>query len=1241
VLRIFLITVLACVLNMFMLWAQSTVDPERRIQFDHLRVEQGLSQGSIGVMLQDRKGFLWIGTEDGLNRFDGYQFLVFRPDPDGELSLASNTITALAEDADGRIWIGTSGTGYQSYDPATRSFSSHTHRSSDGSSLASSVITTLRADRLKRIWIGTDAEGLHVFDPATGSLTAQQLPGTEKRPHIHEITETRSGKLVIAAGEAGLWLVDPVTGGMRRLLLPTSAARAGKQPAVFRVHVQSDRYLWVAATERQVHRHDVRTGQWKSFDFAGETSDLYAASVQSMTMDTEEQLWIATPGLGLILLDARSGKIRRITENRMHPDALPSNSLRCVYLDRLGNIWVGTNGSGLALHSPAAKEFNLIAAGSYDGDPLSVYSFRAIFQDADSVLWLGGYGGFNKLDRRTRKVTSLGGGPAHSLPGTIYSLLEDPADPQNFLIIGTEGSGLFRMDKRNGRVRNIWPNGERSEARFPGLIYEIAATHDKVLWIGTSHGILRWDRNNANSLPEAVAAKEFTERQGGIFSILEDSNGFLWLGTGRSGLAYYDRLNGQVTYFMQQPGNESSISSNNIKCMYEDSRGMLWIGTSGGLNLMDEKRGTFRRFTTEDGLPNNVIYGILEDVSGYLWLSTNQGLARFHPDEGVVGVYDVHDGLQGNEFNTAAFFRSMSGELFFGGVQGVTHFYPERITRNHTIPPIVLTSVRAGNRDLILHSSKTGSDTITLDEGVESITITFAALSFYRPEKNRYRYRIEGRSDEFIDLGYERTLGFARLSPGTYVLQIQGSNNDGVWNMQGLTLTFVIEPPYWATWWFRLLIGLLSAVVVFVGLRWRIGRVRRQEIALTTEVEHRTSELQHANAKLLLEIDERKKAEAQAYRANATKSEFLAHISHEIRTPMNAILGFTELLQDKIRDSELREYLHSIYVSGRNLLTLINDMLDLSRIEAGKLELVFRPSSIRGIIDEIRQLFAYQVQTKNLTFDVRIGAEVPMLMYLDETRVRQILLNLVGNAVKFTNKGSIQLDAVCTDGGDNRCTLTLSVKDTGIGIAPSQQDRVFEPFRQGGSAQARNTDYNGTGLGLAITQRLVQMMDGEIRLVSRLGVGTTFRVTLPAVLVASDTDAFDFGKDAAEVSKDVVSGISEAEVQLSDGNEISSSPELLRALHQELVNSEHPRWERLKRTYLMHEIEIFADDMHNKAGKASYTPLMEWSDRLMRQARSFDMERLPITLEEFPQLLAVLSELGNDAEAPPRESTHD
>ncbi|MBR9978936.1 MAG: hypothetical protein KFH87_12695, partial [Bacteroidetes bacterium] len=615
--------------------------------------------------------------------------------------------------------------------------------------------------------------------------------------------------------------------------------------------------------------------------------------------------------------------------------------------------------------------------------------------------------------------------------------------------------------------------------------------------------------------------------------------------------------------------------------------------------------------------------------AGYLWLSTNRGLTRFHRSRGVDATYEVPDGLQGNEFNNGAYFASPAGELFFGGVRGLTYFIPERIAHNTTVPPVVVTDVRVGNRSVELRNMGVGPDTVRLDYRDGTISFTFAALSFYRSENNRYRYRIEGRGDEWIDLGNERYLSFAGLSPGVYNLHVQGSNNDGVWNETGATVTLIVEPPFWAAWWFRILMLLLIGGLVFLGYRRRMTRIRRQERRLTTEVEHRTSELQHANAAFLAEIEERKKAEAEAYRANATKSEFLAHISHEIRTPMNAILGFAELLQDKIHEEELREYLNSITVSGKTLLTLINDVLDLSKIEAGRLELEYRPTSIRGIVDEIRQLFAYQMQRKNLTFEARISDSVHTLLYLDETRLRQILLNLVGNAVKFTEKGHISVEVKSSLEAADRCTLTIVINDTGIGIAPSQQERVFEPFRQG-RTQGRNIEYQGSGLGLAITQRLVQMMGGSITLSSRLGIGSSFRVRIPAVTIVADTMEMEFlasreENEAAEThatDSDRSGEDAGSAVESLDGG---LPPEELAGLYHTLTREALPRWKRLRRRNVMHEIEQFAGDMNAVADRATFSPLMEWSERLLRDVRSFDMERLPLTLDAFPEILAMLS----------------
>lgn len=1208
--------------------AQPASSAPRRVQFDLLRVEQGLSQGSISALLQDSQGFLWIGTDDGLNRFDGYEFQVFRPDPLRKHGLASNSITALAEDADGRIWIGTAGAGYQSYDPVTRKFHSYPMTSADGMSLAGSVITTIHPDRDGRVWIGTDAAGLHFFDPGSGSLIAHRFPGKYPRPPIQDLAATRAGMLLVATGEAGLWLLDPRTSEARSIDLPFGSDVSDHPPDVHRVLVQSDRYLWVAGVPGAVHRHDIRTGAWKAFLLFARERDPYFGRVQGMAIDSEQKLWIVTPGLGIILLDTRNGSVRHITENRLVPDGLPNNSLRCVYHDHLGNVWIGSNGSGLALHSPAAKEFNLISAGMFGARDFPIHSFRALWMGQDSVLWLGGYGGLTRYDRRTQRLVPLPESAAVLNASSVYALHPDPVDSARFMIVGTEGRGLYRLDVRSGRTELLWPTKADGLAVDEGRVFEITASRDGVLWIGTSQGLLRWDRRpagtrrRARERPRLVAPTRIGPPQGGVYAVCEDGNGLLWIGTARGGLALYDRLTGDVTYFTQRAGDPSSLASDNVKCIVEDSRGRLWVGTAGGLNLVDRRDGTFRRYTTEQGLPNNVTYGILEDHAGFLWLSTNAGLSRFRPERGVVATYDVLDGLQGNEFNTASYFSTPAGELFFGGVQGVTYFHPDRITRNTAIPPVVVTSVRAGNAELFPRGRGSGRDTVTLGHQVESIAITFAALNYYRPEKNRYRYRIVGINREFVDLGTERLLSFAGLSPGSYELHIQASNNDGVWNLDGLRLILIIEPPFWATWWFRLLGGMLIAGVVIGGLRWRIARVRRQEILLSAEVEHRTRELQHANSMLLQEIEERKKAETAAYHANTTKSEFLAHISHEIRTPMNAILGFTELLQDRIRDRELREYLRSISVSGKNLLTLINDMLDLSKIEAGRLELEYKTTSIRGMLDEIRQLFAFQVKEKHLTFDVRIDEAVPHLVSLDEMRLRQVLLNLVGNAVKFTDHGGITVEVTCTDAQPLQCTLSLSVRDTGVGIPPSQQKRIFEPFRQAGG-QSRNADYGGTGLGLAITERLVVMMGGRIRLSSRLGVGSTFSITLPAVLTTAD-DA-DVSFDAHGIIAESDTTIEEVASPVSYATRPTARPEDIAAFVRDLRTTELPRMERLSRTFIIHEIERFALGIRDKAIDVGCTSLIEWAERLLHQARSFDMERLPITLDELPERIASLA----------------
>ncbi|MFA6233002.1 MAG: two-component regulator propeller domain-containing protein [Bacteroidota bacterium] len=1238
-------------LTIFILAGELLFAQERlSIRFDQLHVEQGLSQGSISAMMQDRRGFLWISTDDGFNRFDGYQFLVFRPKRGDAQSLSSNIITAVAEDANGRIWIGTFGSGFQSYDPSTNLFTSYKQQLSKGATLSTSVITALAVDAGNRIWIGSDSYGLLVFNPAAGTLKRFSLPGAGTVYSVTDITTTSSGKLVIACGTAGLYILDPGSGNAQRINMPAHPLSAFSVK-VARVAMQGARYLWAGTDDNRLHRYDVRTATWKTYFLRSSAIDDFAVEIRDMTMDMQGNMWVATSADGLFILRTADGNVTHIAEDRLRPWSLPSSSIRSLFADRFGNVWVGTNGSGLALYSPSAKNFNLIMPGLPSDEKLTINSYRAIWQDSDSTLWLGGYRGFNSLNRKTGKVSVYdrdpaavaGYGPQRGInSGNVFVIHPDARDPERFLILGTEGNGLYRFDKKSGLFWRIPVGDERGivDKLQLSVIYEIFQTRDGELWIGGSTGLYRWKQGSQHDYPTLVAPGSFGTRQGGVWAIHEDETGLLWIGTGRNGLTLFDRLDNDVTNFHHNPADSSSLSSNTIKCIFQDSRGILWVGTTLGLNKMNRRDGTFVSYTTQDGLPNDVIYGILEDEAGYLWLSTNRGLARFHPKYGVVSTFDVHDGLQGNEFNTAAYFKARDGELFFGGVQGLTHFYPAQITRNQFVPPLVVSSIKVGNTAVLLDNTGNGSDTVRLGYDDESITFTFSALSFYRPEKNRYRYRIEGRNEEWIDLGNDRFLSFAGLNPGEYILNVCGSNNDGVWNEEGLVIVLIIEPPFWATWWFRILAVVLVVGFVIIGFRWRIARIRSDEKRLTAEVELRTNELQYANSKLLLEIEERKHAEAEAYRANATKSEFLAHISHEIRTPMNAILGFTELLYDRIQDEELRSHLSSISLSGKTLITLINDLLDLSKIEAGKLELIYQPTSIRAVIDEIRQLFVYQVSRKNLTLEVLIHDQVPQILYLDETRMRQILLNLVGNAVKFTDKGTITVELKSVPKEKANFELTLLVKDTGIGIAPSQQQRVFEPFRQGG--RGRNTEYGGTGLGLAITQRLVQMMGGEISLTSRLGAGSVFRVTLPDVAIAADLSTSEFMEESLSHAP-FAEPVQERDAYNSELQSISgmnASQEDMRKLYEYLSRVELLRWERLKRTYIMHELESFANDLRLRAEQAHYLPLVEWSARLVREVRSFDMASLPLTLNEFPRILAVLNEQGSESASPSVAPNH-
>ncbi len=601
----------------------------------------------------------------------------------------------------------------------------------------------------------------------------------------------------------------------------------------------------------------------------------------------------------------------------------------------------------------------------------------------------------------------------------------------------------------------------------------------------------------------------------------KDREGQIWIGTYGGGLNRWDSKKKRFEKWIHRSDDSLSISNNDVLCITEDLSNRLWIGTGEGLNLFDRTAQTFRRFTSKDGLPNATVYGILPDVSGGLWLSTNQGIVRmtFVNDEkrklsvSQIRAYGLSDGVQQLEFNSGAYMRSHNGEMYYGGVNGFNRFNPEDILNNPYIPPVVLTSFTRQSQKT-MNPGKDFVKEIILSQKDLFIAFEFSALDYAAPDKNQYRYRLEGFDNDWIYAGNRRYVSYTNLDPGDYVFRVKGTNSDGVWNESSLQIPVTIAPPFWKTAWFLGFLTVLLIGSVFAVYYYRVGNVQKRNLLLKQTIAQRTAELSDYAHKLELandallnankQITESNEALVIANRqitiANQMKSKFLANMSHELRTPLNAIIGFSDIILQKTLGNltpEQNDAVHAILESGQNLLRLINDILDLSKIEAGKMELNRAEVSLQEIVLSARNVTTPLLKKKRQNVQVLISDRVPEL-FVDETKIKQVLLNLLSNANKFTpDQGKIVIAAdvvLHEDGYPDE--LDLRVMDNGCGIPPDELEVIFQEFRQ--STISQNANYpKGTGLGLTLSRKIIEMHHGKLWAESDGAGGSTFIIRLP------------------------------------------------------------------------------------------------------------------------------------------------
>lgn len=1094
------------------LFYKSGMSQQKHYRFTNYTINSGLSEGTISSITQDHQGFMWFGTMDGLDRFDGYEFTVFGHDPFDSTSISDNSITKLFTDSRGQLWIGTLHGGLNLFDPYHNRFIHFLSHSAGAGSSNGSYIRAIAEDRNGNLWIGTFGAGIYEFTFDERKKGGLYLPDRifhfMDRPGSHNGLENNFINCLFIGNKGRLWVASngphfQVTNVGNHPVHFSTPLFINLEPDIT-MHDQVIQYdLRHAICSRQKEPHPYLV--YDMFEDGNHNiwitgnGGLYLLKANSDTLihiqptpgfrsienvaesvspgKDRDIFWLGTWG-GLDIFNAKTLTLHQIRHREGDNSSLLNGVISCIYEDRSGCFWVGTNGYGISKYTPKSSLFEHPVYYSenrrFNTGNISVLSIL----DTKKYLLLGTYDSLWMVNKSSGMLSSVNGG---FLTSNMVR-----ADSGKIWLANTKGLVLF--DPEDGRSEVFsppaLPNGKEAEQ-----VIKIFCQSDGNAWILTAQSFCHFD----------VATKKFTNFvyrkvylnqtyvpfHGDIY---QDSAGNFWLGT-EVGLLYFNTKEKTFQRYVNNPRDISSLSFNIVECVVPDPKQpgkYLWMGTAGGgLNRLDLEAKKFTHYTIKNGLPNNFINGILTDDKGFLWISTNNGISKFDPQNHTFHNYDIRDGLASNAFNPGAYYKNENGEFLFGGISGFNTFYPDSVVISSYQVPLVFTdfrlfnqSVRIGSKNSPLTEPVSQAHHITLPYKDNLISFQVAALDYAEPEKNQYAYMVKGLTKQWINLGHDRLITLGNLAPGHYQLEVKATNSDGVWNEEGAVMNIHIIPPWWRTWW-----AYLCYVVILISLVMLIRKEELARIGLRNRLQ-----LERFESEKLKDVDH-------------MKSRFFANVSHEFRTPLTLIIG---PLKDMMQEDNLEKFkaiVPAMYRNAQRLLRLVNQLLDLSRLDSGYYKINTIRTDIVSYVRQVSSMFLNLAKRRGLGLNIQTEEILVKELhngdgyfYFDEDVIEKVLTNLISNAIKFTTAGGTVTVSLSLAQEEQKY-VALCVGDNGKGIPAEKIPFVFDRFYQVDDSSKR--EFEGSGIGLALVKELTELHGGKVRVESNPEKGTTFSCLFP------------------------------------------------------------------------------------------------------------------------------------------------